>query len=123
MTATATATPAAAAMRVRSVTSASLLPEDVAHAADGVDGRVRTGLLQLAAQVADIDAQRVRGRTEVVAPHALVDQRVREHAAGVAHEQLEQEVLRACQLDDALADCDAVAVRLEAQVGEHDRAF
>ena len=41
--------------------------------------------LGLAAQVADVDVERVRGRAEVVAPHALEDDRPREHlAAGCA---------------------------------------
>ena len=48
---------------------------DVAHAAHGVQQRARARLLELAPQVADVDAQRVRGRAEVVAPHAVVDQR------------------------------------------------
>ena len=53
------------------------LAQHVADAAHRVDQRARAGVLELAPQVADVDAQRVRGRAEVVAPDAVVDQAVR----------------------------------------------
>ncbi len=54
--------PATAAMRVRSVTAGarrSWLAQRVADAAHGVDQLARARVLELAAQVADVDAQRV----------------------------------------------------------------
>src|SRR5205814_1172294 len=65
-TATATAAPATAAMRSRRLISG--LAQDVPHAAHGVDERTPARLLDLAAQVPHVDAQRVGGRSEVVAP-------------------------------------------------------
>ena len=46
--------------------------------------------LGLAAQVADVDVERVRAEAEVVAPDALEDDRAGQHLARVAQEQLEQ---------------------------------
>src|SRR3954447_14596433 len=104
--------------RRRCASEGSWLAQRIADAADRVDQIAGAGLLQLAAQVADIDAQRVRGGAEVVSPNALVDDAVREHAARVEHQKLEQLVLRARELDEVLADDDAVTVRVEAQLGE-----
>ena len=47
-------------------------------------------LLGLAAQVAHVDAERVRGRAEVVAPDVLEQLRSAQHHAGVGEEQLQQ---------------------------------
>src|SRR6476469_6255107 len=84
--ATAAADPTA--MRARKLTST--LAQRVADAADRVDQTRRPVLLRLAAEVPDVDVQRVRGRAEVVTPHALEDDRSCQHLAWVAQEQLEQ---------------------------------
>src|SRR5215210_760095 len=59
----------------------------VAHAADSMD---EPRVAQLAPEVADIDLQRVRARTEVVPPDAVEDQRPGEYLARVPKEELEQ---------------------------------
>src|SRR5262249_53888440 len=77
--------------------------EDVAHAAHRMhDPRLAAGL-GLAAQVADVDLERVRGRTEVIAPNAVEDRPPGEYLAGMAEQQFEQQELRAGELDAALA--------------------
>src|SRR5262249_50540743 len=100
--------------RARACAGSSWLPEDVADAAHGLD---QPRLTELAAQVADVDLERVGARAEVVAPHVLEDLRAREHLARMLHEQLEQEELGAGELDRALAAGDRVAGRVELQVG------
>ena len=59
------------------VLEAHRLAERVADAADGLDEPRLAVRLGLAAQVADVDLERVRGRAEVEAPDALEDQRAR----------------------------------------------
>src|SRR3954451_2934857 len=98
----------------------SLLPEDVADAADRVqEPRLALGF-ELAAQVADVDLERVRARAEVIAPDALEDLPAGEHLAGVAEEELEHEELRAGELDRAAVAGHGVAggVQLEAGVAQ-----
>ena len=75
-------------------------------------------LLGLAAQVADVDAKRVRCRTEVIPPHVLEDGRAGQDLAGVLHEQLEQQELGLRQIDPALVAVDLVGDRVEHHVGE-----
>ena len=57
--------------------------------------------LELAAQVADVDLERVRARPEVVAPHVLEDLRAGEDLARVVHQQFQQQELGAGELDAA----------------------
>ena len=75
--------------------------QDVADAAHRVQQPRLAAGLRLAPQVADVDAERVRRRAEVVAPHALEDLRARQHLARVLEEQLEQVELGARELDRA----------------------
>ena len=58
--------------------------------------------LRLAAQVADVDRQVLGIRPEVVVPDPVVDRRVVEHDAGVAHQQLEKLVLGLAEVDVAI---------------------
>src|SRR5436190_20064936 len=92
-----------------------LLAEHIAHAAHGVDEPGLPFLLELAAQVSDVYAERVRGRAEVVSPHPLVDHRPGEDLAGVSHEQLEQLELRPGQLDRPGAEASFPHVEIERQ--------
>src|SRR5271167_4051421 len=120
-TASATDRLATAAIRVRSVTAdraRSRLPQHVAHAADRVDQLARARALELAPQVPHIHAHRVRGRPEVIAPHTVVDEAVREHVPGIQHQQLEQLVLGSRQLDEVLADLRPVTRSVEPELGE-----
>src|SRR6185312_3402697 len=74
--------------------------------------------LGLAPQVADVDLERVRRRAEVVAPHAVEDLAAGEDLARVVHEQLEQQELGTCELDEPLAPADLVRARVELEVVE-----
>src|SRR5437588_5201726 len=74
--------------------------------------------LELAAQVADVDVERIRGVAEVVAPYALVDERAWKHLAGVAHVELEQVRLSRRQLEAAGASSCVHRAEVEAEVGE-----
>src|SRR5579863_282861 len=78
--------------------------------------------LELLAQVADVHAQRVAGDADVVAPDAVVDQLDAQHAARVEHEQLEQLVLGAGQLDRAPVHARGVGVSVELERAELQRA-
>jgi hypothetical protein len=73
---------------------------------------------ELAAQVADVDAQSVRGWSEVVCPHTLVDQAVRQDPPRVEHQELEQLVLGPRQLNHAFAHHCTVLVGIELEVAE-----
>src|SRR5439155_2870457 len=73
---------------------------------------------ELSPQIADVDAQRVRRGPEVVAPHAVVDQAVRKHTARVAHQQLEQLELGACELDELTAHSSSVTRAVERELSE-----
>ena len=77
--------------------------QHVADAAHGVQEPRLAALLGLAAQVAHVDAERVRARAEVVAPHALEDLRARQHLARVLEEQRQQLELGARELELARA--------------------
>ena len=55
---------------------------------------------------------------EVVAPHALVDERARQHLAGVAHEQLEQVGLGRRQLETAPSTARVHRPEVEREVAE-----
>ena len=83
--------------------------QDVADAAHGVQQPRLAAGLGLAPQVADVDLQRVGGGPEVIAPHAVEDLPAGEHLARVVQEQLEQQELRARQLDQPLAAAHLVA--------------
>src|SRR4051794_27059265 len=96
----------------------SRLAQDVAHAAHGVQQAPLASGLGLAAQVADVDAQRVRRRAEVVAPDALEERRARQHLARMLEEELEQRELGLGELDAARAATDLVGRAIEHEVAE-----
>src|SRR4051794_13465370 len=109
---------ATSAIRVRRLKRSLRLPQHVADAAERMDERPGPGLLELASQVPDVDAQRVGCRPEVVAPDALVDEPVGQDAARVAQEQLEQLVLGAGEFDELLVHRYAVPCRVERELLE-----
>ena len=93
----------------------------VPDAADGLDQpRLALGL-GLAAQVADVDGEVLGVGAEVVVPDAVVDRRVVEDDALVAHEQLEQVELGLRQVQLAGAAPRPPRRRVEAEVGELHR--
>ena len=94
------------------------LPQHVADPAHGVQQPRLAARLGLAPQVADVDAERVGGGAEVVAPHALEQLRAAEHLARVLEEHLQQRELGARQLERALAAPHLVRARVEHEVGE-----
>src|SRR5581483_5128462 len=81
-----------------------------------------TALFQLAPQVADVHPQRVRGRAEVVTPHALVDLRPRQYLPRIAHEELEQVELGARQLEAAVTSHHLTRRGIQRQVTEPECA-
>src|SRR5829696_7898779 len=96
----------------------SFLAERVADAAHCLDQTWLAAGFGLAAEVADVDVERVRGEAEVVAPDALEDDRARQHLAGVEHEQLEQVELGARELDAVSASPDLTRLGIELEVRE-----
>src|SRR6202044_1537218 len=68
----------------------SRVPEHVTHAAHRLDAARFATLFELAAQIPDVDGERVGPRVEVKAPHAVKQDLAREHLAGVAQERLEE---------------------------------
>src|SRR5690349_21661424 len=87
--------------RAPALHGSSLLPQRVADAANGVDQPRLAAGLGLASQVADVDVERVRGETEVVAPDPFEDDRTRQDLTRVPQEELEQRELRSRQVDQA----------------------
>src|SRR6478752_1571159 len=77
-------------INARTILSRLLRACRVPDAAHRVDQLGLAGTLQLAAQVRDVHRQVLGVRPEVVTPDPLVDRRVVEHDALVAHEQLEE---------------------------------
>src|SRR5262249_13504517 len=98
-------------------------PQHVADPADRVHETRLPGGLRLAAQVADVDLQRVRGGPEVIPPHPVEDRRAREHLAGMAHEQFEHQELGAGQLEPTLAATHLVRDGIELEVIEAQNAI
>ena len=99
-TATATITATTTVRRVRRLTLRSGRVPDSPHR---VDQARLARLFGLAAQVADVDVERLRRRLEVVAPDALVDLFAGEHDAGVVEEELEQVELGLGELELTVA--------------------
>ena len=96
--------------------------QHVADAAHRVQQARLVADLGLAAQVADVDAERVRAGAEVIAPDVLEDRRARQHLAGVAQEHLEQQELGAGEREQPLAAPRLVGARVQAQVLEDELA-
>src|SRR5206468_7795194 len=84
----------------------------------GVDEPLLAVRLELAAQVADVDVERVRVGPEVVAPDLLEDHVAREHTLRVREEQLEQLVLGARERDLARSASRGHRVAVELEVLE-----
>src|SRR5262245_14029544 len=103
-------------MRARKLISA--LAERVPDAANRVNEPWRAFLLRLAAEVSDVDVERVRGRAEVVTPHALEDDRAGQHLTGVAQEELEERELGAREIDRPLPAPNLTRAEVELEVRE-----
>src|SRR5712692_8168213 len=84
----------------------SLLPENVAYAAQGLDDARGATVLQLLPQVADVYVDHVAGGAKVEAPDGVHDPLAGEHLPGIAHEQLQQVELLGGQGDDATVPLD-----------------
>src|SRR5258708_2492148 len=74
--------------------------------------------LELAAQIADVDIERVRLRSEVVAPDLVEDHVAAEDLALVGDEQLEELVLRARELDLAVPAATRHRVAIDDEIAE-----
>src|SRR5579875_3974918 len=94
------------------------LAEDIADAAHRMDqARFALGF-RLPPQVADVHLERVGVGPEVVTPDPVEDQLAGEHLARVAQQQLQQEELRARQLDASLATEHLAGAGIEGEVAE-----
>src|SRR5882724_4778877 len=80
----------------------SLLAQRVPDSADRLDQPRLAALLRLAAQVTDVDLERVRTGPEVVAPNRLEELGAGEHQPRVTQQVLEQRELCLGQLDRPL---------------------
>src|SRR5437016_6396812 len=88
-----------AVMRARMDLSPIVGAQAETHTADRVDeGRV-VALIYLVAEVADVHVQNVVVAAKVVLPDVLEDLGAGEDMAGVPHQQLQQGVLRAGEID------------------------
>ena len=74
--------------------------------------------LGLAAQVADVDGQRIGPRVEVVAPDPVEDDLAGEDLAGVAQQELEEVELDPGQGERAVSPAGLAGSRVELQIGE-----
>ena len=96
---------------------ASLL-QPVADAAHRLDRVAAERPVDLLAQVADVDVDDVRAALERHVPRAFEQLRAGQHAAGPAHEQLEQRELLRREVELVVAAPGAVRGRVEPQVAD-----
>ena len=89
--------------------------EPVTRAADGPDQLAVEGLVDLAAEVADVHLDDVRVAGEVDAPHVIEDLALRRDVAVAAHEVLEQRELARGELDRLAVALGAPGAGVEAQ--------
>src|SRR5260370_35299843 len=61
---------------------------------------MREALVNLVAQVVNVNIHNIRERIQVVAPHCIDDLCTREHPTRMAHQIFEEGKLLGCQLDD-----------------------
>src|SRR5665213_2814940 len=90
--------------------AASLFFERVPDAAHGLDELVIERVVDLAAQVADVDVDQVRVAEKVAAPHAVEQLVARVDLVAVQQQVLEQRVLFRGEMDLRTAARDLVAV-------------
>src|SRR5436190_19552146 len=93
-----------------------LRPQPVADRANRLNRRRAAGERQLAPQVADVDAEDVRARIVLVAPHRRQDPRPRDGLAGVAGEEGEQLELRSRQADLGTGTANPPAQKIDLDV-------
>src|SRR6187200_1336001 len=115
-TESATAAAEPTAILARKLTSG--LAKGVSDATNGVDEPRRAALLRLSTQIPDVDVQRVGRRSEVVAPHALEDDRPRQHLARIAEEELEQRKLCTGEVDRRVSASHLTRPEVELEIRE-----
>src|SRR5262249_26422876 len=116
-TVSATAAAAEIAIRARNVMR-SPFAQRVSDPADRVDEAREAALLGLATEVADVHVERIGGRSEVVPPDPLEDDRARQHLARIPEEQLQERELRAREIDRPPAAAHLACARIELEVRE-----
>src|SRR5262245_1485965 len=75
-------------------------------------------VLELVAQLAQVHVERIRRPAEVISPDTFVDERAREHLAGIQQEQLQEEELHARELDSARTAVHFERPSVEREVGK-----
>src|SRR5829696_10086130 len=100
----------------------SCVPEAVADAAHGQDQlRSLRLLLELFAQVADVDVDRARVAVGGIAPYALEKHRAAEHSPRAASQRREHLELDVGEPHGLVAHLDLTAIEVDAQVAVLDR--
>src|SRR5437588_3096123 len=84
--------------------------EPVADSVHGLDQLRGPALVDLVAQVGDVDRHPVGRALEVVVPDTLRDLGLGQHLVGMPHEELEQRELAGGELDHAVAPPDLVCL-------------
>src|SRR5207248_5030516 len=74
-------------------------------------------LVDLVAQVGDVNGDAVGGAFEVVVPDALRDLRLRQHLVRVPHQKFQQGELSGGQLDRGVATPNLVRLQVKDKVG------
>src|SRR5579863_4624825 len=77
---------------------------------------MREALVNLVAQVVNVNIHNIRERLQVVAPDCVNDLRAREHTPWMAHQVFQQGKLLGCQLDDTTVPARFVPHQVEYQI-------
>src|SRR5689334_24296402 len=93
-----------------------LVLHDVPDAADGVEELFLEPVVDLRAEMIDVDVDDVRAGVEIVIPDVLGDERAGEDPVDVPHEVLEEGVLLPGELDLLLATARLVRDGVELEV-------
>src|SRR6188474_918857 len=92
--------------------------EDISDAANRVQQLRLEALVELVAEAIDEHVHCVGAGVEAVVPDVRDDHRLRDHLAGVAHQELEQCELARAEIDRHAGALDAASQAVEAQVGK-----
>src|SRR5215510_16418205 len=87
--------------------------EDITDAADGVQQLLRERFVDLVAQSAHQHVDDVGLRIEAVVPDVRQDHRLRDDAAGVAHQVFEQREFARAEIDRFAIACDLARKQVE----------